>query len=119
MVSGYDLARAPRRAARKKGSGYENAPREASLVPRRFGLFTSLSARGNTTESHSGQKGIEFPKRYRVAKIVYRVALKRQNDIENRGKTRRVLCFQKYHIEMTQNNMSRIYNKNNLSRISH
>ena len=70
-------------------------------------------------ESHSGQMGIEFPKRYRVAKIVYRVALKRQNDTENRGKTSRVLCFQKYHIEMTQNNMSRIYNKNNLSRISH
>ena len=65
------------------------------------------------------QKGIEFPKRYRVAKIVYRVALKQQNDTENRGKTSRVLHFQKYHIEMTQNNMSRIYNKNNLSRISH
>ena len=31
MVSGLDLARAPRRArltARKKGSGYENGPRE-------------------------------------------------------------------------------------------
>ena len=73
-------------------------------------------------ESHSGQKGIEFPKRYRVAKIVYRVALKQQNDTENRGKTSRVLHFQKYHIEMTQNDMSsqsRIYNKNNLSRISH
>ena len=69
-------------------------------------------------ESHSGQKGIEFPKRYRVAKIVYRVALKQQNDTENRGKTSRVLHFQKYHIEMTQNNMSRIYNKNNISRIS-
>ena len=73
----------------------------------------------HSMESHSGQKGIEFPKRYQVAKIVYQVALKRQNDTENRGKTSRVLCFQKYHIEMTQNNMSRIYNKNNLSRISH
>jgi hypothetical protein len=69
-------------------------------------------------ESHSGQKGIEFPKRYRVAKIVYRVGLKRQNDTENRKETSRVLRFQKY-IEMTQNNMLRIYNKNNLSRISH
>jgi hypothetical protein len=59
-------------------------------------------------ESHSGQKGIEFPKRYRVAIIVYRVALRQQNDTENRGKTSRVLHFQKYHIEMTQNNMSRI-----------
>ena len=63
-------------------------------------------------ENHSGQKGIEFPKRYPVAKIVYRVTLKQQNDTENRGKTSRVLHFQKYHIEMTQNNMSRIYNKN-------
>ena len=62
-------------------------------------------------ENHSGQKGIEFPKRYRVAKIVYRVTLKQQNDTENRVKTSRILHFQKYHIEMTQNNMSRIYNK--------
>ena len=36
-VRNMDLARAPRRTARKKGSGYENAPRRARLTARKKG----------------------------------------------------------------------------------
>jgi hypothetical protein len=110
-----DLARAPRRTARKKGSGYENGfdCNTPHLHPvlneskktswHRTGLFLSVKclSLGNIRNTKNygkpfRPKEYRVPKRYRVAKIVYRVALKHQNDTENRGKTSQLLHFQKY-----------------------